>query len=206
MRRKSPWKRTKNQLWRWTGTTPFGLAKGFLLRTWQAWKSCARQPRSPSSALWALGKGPRRWKRTCRSMSLTTSSRSSPWRSARGRWARMANAIMPVTGGLRQSLMIVQQSSESARSGDWRSIQSTLCRRAMLGLVVGMKPLLMQWRHTPRTTSRAWPMCLEKHNLQRGLEKPPARLGNASPLRPKGLGKATSQAWKSLPTQAKWAW
>ena len=29
----------------------------------------------------------------------------------------MANAIMPVTGGLRQSLMIVQQSSESARSG-----------------------------------------------------------------------------------------
>ena len=43
-----------------------------------------------------------------------------------------------------------------------------------------MKPLLMQWGHTSRTTSRAWPMCLEKHNLQRGLkstqpglEKPP---------------------------------
>jgi len=29
-------------------------------------------------------------------------------------------------------------------------------------------------------------------------------LGKAQPA--KGLGKATSQAWKSLPTQAKWAW
>eukprot|EP00435_Cladocopium_sp_Y103_P073823 s117_g45.t1 len=48
-------------------------------------------------------------------------------------------------------------------------------QEAMLRLVVGMKPLLKQWRHTSRTTSRAWPRCLEKHILQRGLEKPPAQ-------------------------------
>eukprot|EP00435_Cladocopium_sp_Y103_P038728 s2064_g10.t1 len=52
----------KNQLWWWTGSTPFGLAKGFLLRTWQAWKSCARLP---MTILSYVGSRKRHLQQTC---------------------------------------------------------------------------------------------------------------------------------------------
>ena len=110
----------------------------------------------------------------------------------------MANAIGPMSLGLGQFLMIAKQPSKNASSGDWTRIQSTPSKNTMNGLVVGMKHLLMPWRHTCRSKppSESWPRCLEKPFLQMGWKSPlkPNRLGKAAPKR---LGKACQRLGKA---------
>ena len=161
---------------------------------------------SPSLAMLGPATELRLWKKTWSSTSQTTWGRCLQKRSATRRWGSMASAIGPMSGGLVQFLMIATQSSKNARGGDWTHIQSTLSKKAMIGLVVG-KPLLKQWVRTCRSKppSEAWQRCLEKHHLQMGWKSPlkPNRLGKAAHKR---LEKACKGKGLEKPEEPKAKW
>jgi len=137
---------------------------------------------------------------TWSSTSQVTWAKCFQKKSATTKLGSMANAIGPMSLGLGQFLMIAKQPSKNASSGDWTRIQSTPSKNTMNGLVVvGMKHLLMPWRHTCRSKppSESWPRCLEKPFLQRSSEKP-LEAQQAWESCPQKAWKSLPKTWKSL--------
>ena len=136
---------------------------------------------------------------TWSSTSQVTWAKCFQKKSATTKLGSMANAIGPMSLGLGQFLMIAKQPSKNASSGDWTRIQSTPSKNTMNGLVVGMKHLLMPWRHTCRSKppSESWPRCLEKPFVQRSLEKL-LEAQQAWESCPQKAWKSLPKAWKSL--------